>query len=135
MHESELVVAAKSAMLKAYAPYSGFAVGAALRTASGIFVGSNIENISLGLTICAERAAIAAAISAGERTLLDLTIVSDSAEPATPCGACRQVLAEFNPALRIISWTTTGAKEEFELTVLLPKPRQGILESHVQTGD
>jgi cytidine deaminase len=131
MQKNSLIDAARSAFDKAYAPYSHFCVGAAVRTPAGIFVGCNVENVSLGLTICAERAAVAAAVAAGERTLLEIAVVSDSAEPPTPCGACRQVLAEFNPALRIMSSTLAGRQQEFDLGVLLPTPRQGILEPHV----
>ena len=112
----------------AYAPYSTFTVGAALLTKDGkVFSGSNVENISFGLTMCAERVALGSAISGGEKEFQFLAIVSDSKEPVVPCGACRQVLAEFNPNLKIASSTLTGEVMEFDLSVLLPNPRQGIL--------
>ena len=127
-----LVEAAAAARATAYAPYSKFAVGAALLTKSGrIFSGCNIENISLGLTICAERSAVAAAIAAGDKDFVTIAVLTDSKQPALPCGACRQVLAEFNPTMKIITATTSGESAEFGLADLLPKPSQGILESDV----
>jgi cytidine deaminase len=109
-----LVAAAQAAQRRAYAPYSNFHVGAALESQDGaVFVGCNVENASYGLTICAERAAICAAVSAGVRRFRRAVVVSDSDPPAAPCGACRQVLAEFGRDLRIdvvgpsrtMSWT------------------------------
>jgi cytidine deaminase len=124
-----LLKAAVEARDRAYAPYSRFAVGAALLTASGaIFTGTNVENVSLGLTICAERAAVSAAIAGGEKNFVAIGVVSDSDEPAIPCGACRQVLAEFNPTMRVITSTLAGRSQEFQLDELLPRPRQGVLE-------
>lgn len=124
----QLISLARSAREKAYAPYSKFQVGAALLTASGeIYSGGNVENISFSLTMCAERVAVGAALAAGTNDWHLLAIVSDSKEPVVPCGACRQVLAEFNPALKIISATLAGKVAEFRLDELLPKPRQGIL--------
>jgi cytidine deaminase len=121
--------AARQAQKNAYAPYSKFAVGAALLTESGeIFSGCNVENVSLGLTICAERAAIAAAVAGGQREFVAVAIVTNSKEPAVPCGACRQVLAEFNPAMQVISSTMQGREEKWGLAELLPRPTQGILE-------
>jgi cytidine deaminase len=119
---------AELAREKAYAPYSGFAVGAALVTEEGErFDGCNVENRSYGLTMCAERVALGAAISRGRNKFQLLAIVSDSAEPIVPCGACRQVLAEFNPNLRILSRNLQGRATEFDLATLLPLPQQGIL--------
>jgi cytidine deaminase len=130
MSNEDLVKAATSAREFAYAPYSKFSVGAAILTRSGkVFTGCNVENASLGLTICAERSAIAAAIAAGSQDLDVVVVVADSEKPALPCGACRQVLAEFNPTLKVISATLAGVREEYLLNELLPKPRQGILEA------
>jgi cytidine deaminase len=120
---------AAEARLRAYAPYSKFSVGAALLARSGIVVsGCNVENVSLGLTMCAERVCVGKAVDQGEREFEALTIVADSATPIVPCGACRQVLAEFSPAIKITSWTVSGERQEFALEDLLPLPQQGILE-------
>ena len=112
----------------AYAPYSKFCVGAALLTRSGrVFCGANVENVSLGLTICAERFCVGAAIAAGETVFEMIAIAADSEVPVVPCGACRQVLAEFSPALEILTSTLSGEMANFRLDELLPKPKQGIL--------
>src|ERR1051325_6932951 len=132
MQFEELIEAARTARLNAYAPYSKFSVGAALLTKSGkIFTGCNVENVSLGLTICAERNALAAAIAGGEREISAIAIVSDCSRPVFPCGACRQVLAEFNPDLEIITSTIGGRSETALLSTLLPRPGKRIQE-HIQ---
>lgn len=114
---------------RAHAPYSRFAVGAALLTREGkIFCGCNVENLSFGLTICAERAAVFSAVAAGETDFVAIAIVSDSKEPITPCGACRQVLAEFASDLEVRSATVDGTVFRSTLAELLPRPRAGILE-------
>lgn len=129
MQYSRLIEAAREARAKAYAPYSEFAVGAALQTKSGqIYAGCNIENLSFGLTLCAERSAVASAIAHGDRDFVAIAIVTDSKQPALPCGACRQVLAEFNPKLIVVSATASGEVQEFQLADLLPHPDQGVLE-------
>ena len=117
-----LVAAARRAQQQAYAPYSRYQVGAALEAEDGqIYTGCNIENASFGLTICAERTAVASAVTAGARRFRRIAIVTGSEPPAMPCGACRQVLAEFGldlagesvgPASRV-TWT---------LRHLLPDP-------------
>jgi len=105
---------ARAVQQRAYAPYSRFRVGCALEADDGrVFVGCNVENASYGLTICAERAAVCAAISAGARRLRRAVVVTDTDPPAAPCGACRQVLSEFGRGLRVdgvgpagsVSWT------------------------------
>ncbi|MEY2499039.1 MAG: cytidine deaminase [Verrucomicrobiota bacterium] len=119
---------ATQARAKAYAPYSRFLVGAALLSVSGqVFKGCNVENISFGLTMCAERVCVGNALQEGETSFEAIVIVSDSKEPVMPCGACRQVLAEFSPNMSIISWTLQGEKKEISLASLLPLSRQGIL--------
>ena len=124
-----LIQRASEARLKAYAPYSGFAVGAAVQCKSdSVFAGSNIENISYGLTICAERIAIGSAIAAGEREFVALAVVADTTEPIVPCGACRQFLAEFAPDLIIVSATLRGDQKIENLSHLLPDPKRGILK-------
>ena len=130
MRYKALIDAAREARTKAYSPYSGFAVGVALQTTSGdIHTGCNIENLSFGLTLCAERSAIASAISSGDRDFTAIAIVADSKEPAVPCGACRQILSEFNPNFKIVCATLGGKVEEFDLATIFPRPDQGILDS------
>jgi cytidine deaminase len=127
--KNELREAASHARSQAYAPYSEFRVGAALLTASGVIVsGCNVENLSFGLTMCAERVCGRKAIAQGEKTFQTLAIIADSETSIVPCGACRQVLAEFAPSLLITSWTVAGLSQEFSLAELLPLPKQGILE-------
>lgn len=93
---------ARAIQQRAYAPYSRFRVGAAIQTGDGrIYVGCNVENASFGLTLCAERAAVAAAVADGATELTDIAIATDIEPPAAPCGACRQVLREFGPAMRV----------------------------------
>jgi len=97
-----LISAARSAQARAYAPYSNFRIGAALESTEGVvYVGCNVENASYGLTICAERAAICAAITGGATRFRRAVVASDVDPPAAPCGACRQVLAEFGLDLPI----------------------------------
>src|SRR3954471_16424493 len=101
---SALITAALEARARARVPYSGFAVGAAVETGGGlIFRGCNIENISLRLTLCAEEVAIGAAVAAGQTEFTAVAVVADSKQPILPCGGCRQLLAEFNPAMEVIS--------------------------------
>ena len=127
---NNLIQAASEARRQAYAPYSNFAVGAAVQCKSGnVFVGSNIENISYGLTICAERIAIGSAVAAGEREFVVIAVVADTTEPIIPCGACRQFLAEFAPDLIIVSATVQGDQKVENLSHLLPNPKRGILEN------
>ncbi|MCU0647624.1 MAG: cytidine deaminase [Gemmatimonadaceae bacterium] len=122
MSES-LVEAAREAMTRAYAPYSGYRVGAALETRDGtVIVGCNVENASYPAGICAERVALSAAVAQGHREFSALAICVEAGSPASPCGICRQVLAEFAPALPITSATTRGARQRWTLDALLPAP-------------
>ncbi len=115
-----MLEAARAVQRLAYAPYSGDRVGAALEGADGrVFVGCNVENASYGLTICAERAALVAAVAAGVRQFRRIVVVSDSDPPASPCGACRQMLAEFGPALEVEAVGPAKA-QRWILSELLP---------------
>ena len=120
MDDEALVELAKKARAQAYAPYSGFAVGAAVLAADGrVFVGCNIENASYGLTNCAERTAIFSAVAAGARELRALAVAADGALPCSPCGACRQVIAEF-AVERIILANLKGSRRVVTKEELLP---------------
>lgn len=130
MVSNELIAQAWAAREAAYAPYSNFKVGAALEAEDGtVFRGGNVENISFGLTICAERTAASAAILAGHRSFRRLVVVADTADPISPCGACRQFLAEFSPSLEITAATRSGASLTWSLAELLPRPSTGILQA------
>ncbi len=114
---------AQQAMLQAYAPYSKFRVGAALLTESGAIVaGCNVENASYPAGICAERAALGAAVAAGHRRFAAVMIVSEASEPTPPCGICRQALVEFAPSLAVVSRTVAGSEARWTLDELLPRP-------------
>lgn len=117
-----LFPAAAQARLNAYAPYSGFAVGAALRTVSGaIFSGANVENASFPVGTCAEAAAIAAMIATGQRRIAEMLIIGDGDALVTPCGACRQRLSEFaGEDVKIHVAGITGVRATFTLGELLP---------------
>ena len=101
-NEAELVSEARGVLARAYSPYSNVRVGAALRTAAGVFVGCNVENASFGLTLCAERTAVVKAVSAGEQVFEVMAIATSLEAVLMPCGACRQVLAEFAPELPLL---------------------------------
>ncbi len=117
-----LVAAAARARLAAYAPYSRFRVGAAVRAADGtVYTGANIENASYPLSHCAERVAIHKAVSEGHRRLDTVVVVADGKTPAMPCGACRQVMAEFG-VRRVIVATPAGRVRTRTLRQLLPEP-------------
>lgn len=120
MNDNELIRCAAEFRSRAYAPYSGFAVGAALLAASGrVYGGVNVENASYPVGICAERAAVAAAVTAGEHDFEALAVIADSPAPCAPCGMCRQMLMEF-PLKRIILANTAGAMRVLTPAELLP---------------
>ena len=121
--EDDLLRAAHAVVQLAYAPYSGLSVGAALLTPGGeVFTGCNVENASLGLTQCAERAAVTRAVAAGERQFAALAIACSGDAPPLPCGACRQVLREFTGELWIVAQGRTGPRARATLAELLPRP-------------
>jgi cytidine deaminase len=119
----QLVGAARSARQQAVAPYSGFAVGAAVLTTGGqIYAGVNIENASYSLTICAERVALFKALSEGARDFAGVAVVADTPMPTSPCGACRQVLWEHCGDVPVIAANLTSVLGRFSLAELLPAP-------------
>lgn len=116
----ELVRRARDVMRNAYAPYSGFHVGAAIEAADGsIHVGCNVESASYGLTICAERMALGAAVAAGVKKILRVVVTTDVDPPAAPCGACRQLLAEFGLTMEIRA-AGPASERRWTLGELLP---------------
>lgn len=118
----ELERRARDASANAHCPYSGFRVGAAVLSADGnIASGCNVENASFGLTICAERNAVFAAVASGAKTIVALALYTPTPEPATPCGACRQVLVEFGPDMTVRCICDGPDAEEFTLDRLLPR--------------
>ena len=121
----DLDALALAAQTAAHAPYSKVRVGAAVQMSDGaVFSGANIENASYGLAICAERTAVFAAVIAGHRQLAQVVVASDSSPPASPCGACRQVLYEFAPDPTAVTVTAINAKGErraWTLAQLLPE--------------
>lgn len=110
-------------MRRAYAPYSRFRVGATLVAADGTeYHGCNVENSSFPAGICAERAALSAAVAAGHRRFTLLVVATEATEPTPPCGLCRQALVEFEPHLQVVSATLDGRRVSWQLTELLPAP-------------
>ena len=122
MQWDELIDSARRVLKNAYAPYSGVHVAAAVATELGVFTGINVENASYGLSMCAERVAIFNAVSAGARDIRAIVVLTDRPNIVPPCGACRQVMAEFNPDLEVLLMSTTGLQQETTLKELLPSP-------------
>ncbi|MDP1572555.1 MAG: cytidine deaminase [Vicinamibacterales bacterium] len=118
-----LVAAARAARVHAHAPYSHFAVGAAIEAADGrVFTGVNVENATYGLTVCAERVAILKAMSEGVRAFQRIAIVADTEAPTPPCGACRQILWEFAGDLEVILANLARETGRHQLSALFPIP-------------
>ncbi len=114
---------ARTAAGSSYSPYSRFPVGAAVLTADGrVFGGTNVENASYGLSICAERSALFQAVAAGSRRVRAVVVWVPSGKPVPPCGACRQVLYEFGPTAIISSVSPSGSRETWRMEELLPQP-------------
>ncbi len=121
MTGNKLLEAAKSARTRAYAPYSGFRVGAAVETEDGsVFTGANVESASYSLTNCAERVALQTAVAAGHRRFLRILVVADTDAPVSPCGACRQVMAEFAADAEVVLANVKGAIRKTTVAELLP---------------
>lgn len=117
----DLITLATDARTRAYVPYSHFAVGAAVQVGTTTYPGCNIENASYGLSLCAERNAIFAAVAAGHQALDAITVIADTPGPVSPCGACRQVMAEFfAPDAPVILANLAGAVERTTVGALLP---------------
>ena len=123
MSVSKLVTAARRARRHACAAYSGFKVGAALETTTGLIItGCNVENATYGLTVCAERIAMFKALSEGHRTFRRVVVVADTEAPTPPCGACRQILWEFGGDLEVILANLRRETGRHQLKDLLPMP-------------
>ncbi len=121
MTSDPLLQAARDARTRAFAPYSEFQVGAALEAEDGTIVpGCNVESASYGLTMCAERVAVFAGVAQGYRCFKRVAIVTDTATPTPPCGACRQLLWEFAPDAEVLLANLTGTVLQFTMRELLP---------------
>lgn len=123
MQDKELISEAKKARKSSYSPYSNFKVGAALLAKSGkVYTGTNVENSSFGLGVCAERLALFKAVSSGEKDFTKIAIIASGEKPITPCGLCRQVLFEFSPNMKVICSNLKGKVKRFTLKQFLPYP-------------
>lgn len=120
MDLDELIELAEKTSKKAWCPYSNFPVGAVIETADGVFCGCNVENASSGLTICAERAAVSAAVAAGQKKIRRVVVFTPTETPTAPCGACRQVLSEFSEDATVVCACRGKDRIEKSLAELLP---------------
>ena len=121
MTDAELIAAATAAREKAFAPYSKFRVGAALEAADGaVYTGCNVESASYGLTLCAERVALAKAVSDGHTRFVRVAVVTDVPTLTPPCGACRQLLWEFAPDADVTLANLAGAEKRYTVRELIP---------------
>ena len=118
----DLLAAAREIRGRAYVPYSGFQVGAAILAEEEVFTAVNVENASYPLSVCAERNAVAAMVAAGKRRLQAVAVVTDAERPTPPCGGCRQVLAEFGIDAAVVSETLGGVRARWTVSELLPEP-------------
>jgi cytidine deaminase len=116
----KLVAAAAKARRRAYAPYSGFHVGAAVLAGGRIFAGVNVENASYPVSVCAERNAVGAAVAAGKTDIEAVAVVADADDPTPPCGGCRQVLNEFGPRMLVVCEGASGRRARWVLSDVLP---------------
>ncbi|MDR3310409.1 MAG: cytidine deaminase [Oscillospiraceae bacterium] len=122
MRDTDLLEAARAALEHSYSPYSHLPVGAAIECADGtVFTGANIENAAFPSTICAEAAALSAAVSAGKREFRRIAIVADAPNYPYPCGNCRQLLAEFSPNIEVLARRGNGSYVSFPLSDLFPE--------------
>ena len=114
--ERDLLDAARQARTRAYAPYSRFLVGAALRTSTGaVFTGANVENAAYPATLCAERVAVGTAVASGSRSFAQIAVIGTGRAVCTPCGMCRQVLNEFAPHIEVLAASEDGEVARFVL--------------------
>lgn len=121
MNDRELLSLARDAARNAYVPYSQFPVGAAVECADGsVFTGCNVENAAFGSTICAERTAIVKAVSEGHTDFRRIAIYGEGKNYCMPCGACRQVMAEFSPEMEVLCTRAGGSYVSYPLTKLMP---------------
>ena len=126
---SHLIEAARAVRLQAHAPFSRFLVGAALEAADGrVFTGCNVESATYGLTVCAERVALLSALAAGEREFQAIAVVTQSEEPSTPCGPCRQLMWEYCGDIDVTLANLAGQKIEYKLSALFPHPFSFCIE-------
>ena len=127
--DQTLIDEAKLARENAVAPFSKFKVGAALRTKGGkVFRGCNVENCTYGLTVCAERVALLSALAAGEREFDAIVVITQSDEPSTPCGPCRQLMWEYCGDIEVALTNLEGRRVDYQLSDLFPHPFSFCLE-------